>query len=69
MKRIFGLIAAVVMTAALCFPSYAAEYYASDENGKTDIPEYIASIRISEEDVTIPETGENNTYALTPEAI
>lgn len=67
MKRIFSFIAAVVMTAVFCFPSYAAEYYASDENGKTDIPKYIALIRISEEDVTIPETGESNTYALTPD--
>ena len=67
MKRILSLFAAVVMTAALCFPSYAAEYYASDESGKTDIPEYIASIKISEEDVELPQTGENNTYQLTPD--
>ena len=66
-KRILSLFAAVVMTAAFCFPSYAAEYYASDESGKTDIPEYIASIKISEEDVELPQTGENNTYQLTPD--
>ena len=67
MRRIFSLFAAVMMTAAFCFPSYAAEYYASDESGKTDIPEYIASIKISEEDVELPRTGENNTYQLTPD--
>lgn len=67
MKRIRSLIAAVVMTAVFCLPSYAAEYYASDESGGTEIPEYIASVSISQEDVTIPETGENNTYRLTPE--
>lgn len=67
MKRIFSLFAAVVMTAVFCFPSYAAEYYASDESGKTEIPEYIASIKISEEDVELPQTGENYTYQLTPD--
>ena len=67
MKKILSLFVAVVMTAAFCFPSYAAEYYASDESGKTEIPEYIASIKISEEDVELPQTGENNTYQLTPD--
>ncbi len=66
-KRIFSYVTAVLLTAVFCFPSFALDYYASDEKGKTDIPEYVASITISQEDVSVPKTGEKNTYQLTPD--
>ena len=66
-NKIFSILAAVVMTAACFIPSYAADYYSSDESGNVSIPEYIASISISEENVTIPESAAKNTYELTPE--
>lgn len=66
-NKIFSILAAVVMIAASFIPSYATDYYSSDESGKISIPEYIASISISEENVTIPESAAKNTYELTPE--
>ena len=66
-KRIFSLTAAVFVTAVFCFPSFAAEYYSSDESGSGSVPEYAASVSISQEAVTIPESALKNTYELTPE--
>lgn len=66
-NKILSILAAVVLIAVFFIPSYAADYYSSDESGKISIPEYIASISISEENVTIPESAEKNTYELTPE--
>lgn len=66
-NKIFKTIAAVVMMAAFCFSVSAADYYSSDESGNVSIPDYISSIKISEEDVTLPESGRNNTYQLTPD--
>ncbi len=66
-NRIMSLLAAVWMMAAFCLPSFGADYYASDESGNAAIPDYIASITISEENVSIPHTGEKNTFALSPD--
>lgn len=66
-NRIMSFLAAVLLTAAVSLPSFAADYYASDESGNATIPDYIASITISEENVAIPRTGEKNTYELSPD--
>ncbi len=61
----------ILLAVALCFSlfsvsAFAAEYYASDESGNTEIPSSIDSIGITKADVEIPYTGENS-YELTPE--
>ncbi len=66
-KRIFSLLAVIAIMAAFSIPSFAAEYYASDESGNSKIPDYIESVKISTESVSIPESARENTYELTPD--
>lgn len=67
-NRIISMIlVAVVAMAAFSFSAFAQDYYASDESGKPTIPEYIESISVSTEGVNVPETGEKNTFELTPD--
>ncbi len=66
-NKIIKALAAVVLMAAFCVSAFAADYYSSDESGNVSIPDYIASIKISEESVSIPESSKKNTYQLTPD--
>ncbi len=66
-KRIISFLAVIAIMAAFSIPSFAADYYASDESGKTKIPDYIESVSVSTENVSIPESARENTYELTPD--
>ncbi len=65
-KRISSTIAAVLLSAAVSVSAFAADHYASDENGNKSIPQYIEDIKISKEGVDISKANEKNTYELTP---
>lgn len=66
-NRIYCLFATFILMVAFCIPSFAADYYSSDESGNTSIPEYIESVSVATEGVSIPEKAKNNTYELTPD--
>ncbi len=66
-NRIISLFAVIAIMAAFSVPSFATDYYASDESGRTKIPEYIESVSVSTESVSIPESARENTYELTPD--
>lgn len=52
---------------AFSISAFAENYYSSDESGKTQIPDYIESISVSKEGVSIPESARESTYELTPD--
>lgn len=62
-NKLFLFVAVITIMTALVITSFAS-YYASDESGKSKVPEYIESISVGTEKVKIPETGE--AYELTP---
>ena len=64
LKAIFSIFAVMLIITTFSIPTFAANYYASDESGNTSIPSSIDSISISTVDVDIPATGD--TSALTP---
>lgn len=66
-NRIISIFAVIALMTAFCIPSFATNYYASDESGKQTIPEYIENIQVATEGVEIPKEAKNNTYELTPD--
>lgn len=67
-NRIISLFMAVMFCiTAFSFSASASDYYSSDESGNMEYPDYIESISVSTEGVSIPESARENTYELTPD--
>lgn len=71
-RRIYNIFAVILIMAAFCIPSFAANYYASDESGGKSVSKYIENIEINETDVSVSKSdskstdSNSNTYELTP---
>ncbi len=71
-RRIYNIFAVLLIMAAFCIPSFAANYYASDESGGKSVSKYIENIEINETDVSVSKSdskstdSNSNTYELTP---